>query len=98
MAARGDQAGAEEVLVALKMLYPAARRETDPANAAGGVSQLEWDQLKKEPCLPVEKATCNGSWPRRRRSPDDLLAERWFRLTERRGDRRSCVEDKALEV
>ncbi|HOW72643.1 MAG TPA: hypothetical protein PKY77_18745 [Phycisphaerae bacterium] len=90
-----------EVLVVLKMLYPAALQGEQILRALLAVfPQLEWDQLKKDLAYLCEKgyvqrivAEIEGdgratTWRRR-----------WFRLTSSGVEVADhCVEDKALEV
>jgi len=90
-----------EILVVLKMLYPAALQGDQILRALLAVfPQLEWDLLKKDLAYLCEKgyvqrivADTEGdgratAWRRR-----------WFRLTSSGVEVADhCVEDKALEV
>jgi hypothetical protein len=90
-----------EVLMALKMLYPAALQGDQVLRTLLALfPQLEWDVLKKDIAYLCEKgyvqrivAECEidpriTSW-----------RKRWFRLTSSGVEIADhCVEDKALEV
>lgn len=90
-----------EVLVVLKMLYPAALQGDQVLRTLLAVfPQLEWDQLKKDLAYLCEKgyvqrivADTEGD---ERLTP---FRKRWFRLTSRGVEIADhCLEDKALEV
>ena len=90
-----------EVLVALKMLYPAALQGEQILRSLLSVfPQLEWDQLRKDLAYLCEKGYVQR-----------IIAEteadaritswrkRWFRLTSAGVEIADhCVEDKALEI
>ena len=90
-----------EVLVALKMLYPAALQGDQILRALLAVfPQLEWDQLKKDLAYLCEKGYVQRIVAE---SEEDARMtswrKRWFRLTSRGVEIADhCVEDKALEV
>lgn len=90
-----------EILVALKMLYPAALQGDQVLRTLLAVyPQVEWDQLKKDLAYLAEKGYIQR-----------IIAEtehdaritpwrkRWFRLTSSGVEVADhCVEDKALEI
>lgn len=90
-----------EVLVALKMLYPAAMQGDQLLRALLAVfPQLEWDQIKKDIAYLAEKG-----YIQRIIAESEVDArvtpwrKRWFRLTSAGVEIADhCVEDKALEV
>lgn len=90
-----------EVLVALKMLYPAALQgEQILRTLLALFPQLEWDQLKKDLAYLDEKGYIQqivaDSEVDPRLTP---WRKRWFRLTSSGVEIADhCVEDKALEV
>ncbi|MGQ9650853.1 MAG: hypothetical protein ACUVXJ_12140 [Phycisphaerae bacterium] len=90
-----------EVLVALKMLYPAALQGDQVLRTLLAVfPQLEWDQLKKDLAYLCEK----GYVQRIVADTEEdarmtAWRKRWFRLTSSGVEVADhCVEDKALEV
>jgi hypothetical protein len=90
-----------EVLVALKMLYPAALQGDQLLRTLLAVfPQLEWDQLKKDLAYLGEKGYVHRIVAETER--DEKLTpwrKRWFRLTSSGVEVADhCVEDKALEV
>lgn len=90
-----------EVLVVLKMLYPAALQGEQVLRTLLAVfPQLEWDQLKKDLAYLCEKGYVQRIISE---SEDDARMtawrKRWFRLTSGGVEVADhCVEDKALEV
>lgn len=90
-----------EVLVALKMLYPAALQGDQVLRSLLALfPQLEWDLLKKDLAYLCEKG-----YVQRIISETEADAritpyrKRWFRLTSAGVEIADhCVEDKALEV
>jgi len=90
-----------EVLVALKMLYPAALQGDQLLRTLLAVfPQLEWDQLKKDLAYLDEKGYIQRIVAETER--DEKLTpwrKRWFRLTSNGVEVADhCVEDKALEI
>lgn len=90
-----------EVLVALKMLYPAALQADQILRSLLAVfPQLEWDQMKKDLAYLCEKGyiqriIADSEADARTTS----WRKRWFRLTSSGVEVADhCVEDKALEV
>jgi hypothetical protein len=90
-----------EVLVALKMVYPAALQGDQLLRTLLTVfPHLEWDQLRKDLAYLCEKGYVQriiaGSEADARTTP---CRKRWFRLTSAGVEIADhCVEDKALEV
>ena len=90
-----------EVLVALKMLYPAALQGDQILRTLLVVfPQLEWDQLKKDLAYLCEKGYVQRIVAE---TEEDARMtswrKRWFRLTPSGVEIADhCVEDKALEV
>jgi hypothetical protein len=90
-----------EVLVALKMLYPAALQGDQVLRTLLAVfPQLEWDQLKKDLAYLCEKEYVQRIVAE---TEEDARMtswrKRWFRLTSRGVEIADhCIEDKALEV
>ena len=90
-----------ELLVALKMLYPAALQGEHILRALLALfPQLEWDELRKDLAYLTEKGYIQRiiaeSEPDARVTP---WRKRWFRLTSSGVEVADhCVEDKALEV
>jgi hypothetical protein len=90
-----------EVLVVLKMLYPAALQGDQILRTLLAVfPQLEWDQLKKDLAYLEEKR-----YVQRIVAESEMDAritswrKRWFRLTSQGVEIADhCVEDKALEI
>ncbi len=90
-----------EILVALKMLYPAALQGDQVLRALLAVfPQLEWDVLRKDLAYLCEKG-----YIQRVVSPGEIderltsWRKRWFRLTSRGVEVADhCVEDQALEL
>jgi len=90
-----------EILVALKMLYPAALQGDQLLRTLLAVfPQLEWDDLKKDIAYLSEKG-----YVQRIIAENETDArttpwrKRWFRLTSSGVEVADhCVEDKALEV
>jgi hypothetical protein len=90
-----------EVLVALKMLYPAALQGDQLLRTLLAVfPQLEWDQLKRDLAYLDEKGYVQRIVAETER--DQRLTpwrKRWFRLTSSGVEVADhCVEDKALEI
>ena len=90
-----------EVLVALKMLYPAALQGEQILRTLLAVfPQLEWEDLKKDIAYLSEKGYLQRIIAE---SESDARVtawrKRWFRLTSSGVEVADhCVEDKALEV
>ncbi|MHC4443823.1 MAG: hypothetical protein ACYTF1_04770 [Planctomycetota bacterium] len=90
-----------EVLVALKMLYPAALQGDQLLRTLLALwPQLEWDQLKKDLAYLSEKGyvqrITSESEKDERMTP---WRKRWFRLTSSGVEIADhCIEDKALEI
>lgn len=90
-----------ELLVALKMLYPAALQGEQILRSLLAIfPQLEWDQLKKDLAYLSEKGYIQriiaDSESDARITP---YRKRWFRLTTAGVEIADhCVEDKALEI
>jgi hypothetical protein len=90
-----------EVLVGLKMLYPAALQGDQILRTLLAVfPQLEWDQMKKDLAYLCEKGyvqrIISESEEDARSTP---WRKRWFRLTSNGVEIADhCVEDKALEI
>ena len=90
-----------EILVALKMLYPAALQGDQILRTLLAVfPQLEWDDLKKDIAYLSEKGYIQRiiaeSETDARMTP---WRKRWFRLTSSGVEVADhCVEDKALEI
>ncbi len=90
-----------EILVALKMLYPAALQGDQILRTLLAIfPQLEWENLKKDIAYLSEKG-----YIQRIVAEDENDArmtawrKRWFRLTSNGVEVADhCVEDKALEV
>ena len=90
-----------EVLVALKMLYPAALQGDQILRTLLALfPQLEWDQLKKDLAYLCEKGYVYRIVAET--EEDERMTawrKRWFRLTSSGVEIADhCVEDKALEV
>ncbi|HSW46339.1 MAG TPA: hypothetical protein VLM89_12290 [Phycisphaerae bacterium] len=90
-----------EILVALKMLYPAALQGDQILRALLAVfPQLEWENLKKDIAYLSEKGYIQRIIAES--EPDARVTrwrKRWFRLTSSGVEVADhCVEDKALEV
>lgn len=90
-----------EVLMALKMLYPAALQGDQILRTLLALfPQLEWDVLKKDIAYLCEKGYAQRIVAES--EPDPRLTpwrKRWFRLTSSGVEIADhCVEDKALEV
>lgn len=90
-----------EVLVALKMLYPAALQGDQLLRTLLAVfPQLEWDQLKRDLAYLDDKGYVQRIVAETER--DERLTpwrKRWFRLTSSGVEVADhCVEDKALEI
>lgn len=100
-AARQIKRVRNEVLVALKMIYPAALQGDQVLRSLLAIfPQLDWDQLKKDLAYLSEKGYVQRiiaeSEPDARLTP---YRKRWFRLTTSGVEVADhCVEDKALEV
>ncbi len=100
-AARQIKRVRNEVLVALKMLYPAALQGDQLLRSLLAVfPQLEWDQLRKDLAYLSEKGYTQriiaDSEVDARMTP---YRKRWFRLTSAGVEIADhCVEDKALEI
>jgi hypothetical protein len=90
-----------ELLVALKMLYPAALQGDQLLRTLLAVfPQLEWDQLKKDLAYLCEKGYIQlviaETESDARMTP---WRKRWFRLTSSGVEIADhCVQDKALEI
>lgn len=90
-----------ELLVALKMLYPAALQGEQILRSLLAIfPQLEWDQLKKDLAYLSEKGYIQriiaDSESDARITP---YRKRWFRLTTAGVEIADhCIEDKALEI
>ena len=90
-----------EVLVALKMLYPAALQGDQLLRTLLDLwPQLEWDQLRKDLAYLSEKGyvqrIISESEKDERMTP---WRKRWFRLTSSGVEIADhCIEDKALEI
>ncbi|UCD29606.1 MAG: hypothetical protein JSV03_03750 [Planctomycetota bacterium] len=90
-----------EVLVALKMLYPAALQGDQLLRTLLAIwPQLEWDQLKKDLAYLCDKGyvqrIISASEADERMTP---WRKRWFRLTSSGVEIADhCIEDKALEI
>lgn len=90
-----------EVLVALKMLYPAALQGDQVLRTLLSVfPQVEWDQLRKDLAYLCEKGYVQRiiaeTEADARTTP---WRKRWFRLTSSGVEiADNCVEDKALEI
>jgi len=90
-----------EVLVALKMLYPAALQgEQILRTLVALFPQLEWDQLRKDLAYLCEKGYLQRiiaeTESDARMTP---WRKRWFRLTTSGVEVADhCVEDKALKI
>ena len=90
-----------ELLVALKMLYPAALQGDQVLRSLLAIfPQLEWDQVKKDLAYLSEKG-----YIQRIIADSEIDAritpyrKRWFRMTSAGVEIADhCVEDKALEV
>jgi len=90
-----------ELLVALKMLYPAALQGDQILRTLLAIwPQLEWDQLRKDLAYLCEKGYIQRIFSDS--EADERLTpwrKRWFRLTSRGVEIADhCVEDKALEI
>jgi hypothetical protein len=90
-----------EILMVLKMLYPAALQGDQILRTLLAIfPQLEWDQLRKDLAYLCEKG-----YVQRIVADSEIDArltswrKRWFRLTSQGVEVADhCVEDKALEV
>ena len=90
-----------EVLVALKMLYPAALQGDQVLRTLLALfPQLEWDVLKKDIAYLCEKGYVQRIVAESEVDPRiTSWRKRWFRLTSSGVEIADhCVEDKALEV
>jgi hypothetical protein len=90
-----------EILVALKMLYPAALQGEQILRTLLPVfPQLEWDQLRKDLAYLAEKCYVQRIVSDSESEPQlTSWRKRWFRLTSQGVEVADhCVEDKALEV
>ncbi|HOB76427.1 MAG TPA: hypothetical protein PKG54_18100 [Phycisphaerae bacterium] len=90
-----------EVLMALKMLYPAALQGDQILRTLLAVfPQLEWDVLKKDLAYLCEKGYTQRIIAESEADPRlTSWRKRWFRLTSKGVEIADhCVEDKALEV
>lgn len=90
-----------EILVALKLLYPAAMQgEQILRSLLGLFPQLEWDQFRKDLAYLGEKGYVQRIIADAER--DERMTpwrKRWFRLTSAGVEIADhCVVDKALEV
>lgn len=90
-----------EVLMALKMLYPAALQGDQVLRTLLAVfPNLEWDQLRKDLAYLEEKRYVQRIVSET--EPDPRVTswrKRWFRLTSNGVEIADhCVEDKALDV
>lgn len=90
-----------EVLMALKMLYPAALQGDQVLRTLLAVfPQLEWDVLRKDLAYLCEKGCIQRIVAEN--EPDPRVTswkKRWFRLTARGVEIADhCIEDKALEI
>lgn len=90
-----------ELLVALKMLYPAALQGDQILRTLIAVyPQLEWDMLRKDLTYLCEKGYVHRIVAETEN--DERFTpwrKRWFRLTTRGVEIADhCVEDKALEI
>jgi hypothetical protein len=90
-----------EILVALKMLYPAALQGDQVLRTLLAVfPQLEWDDLKKDIAYLSEKGYIQRIIAES--ETDARITQwrkRWFRLTSSGVEVADhCVEDKALEI
>jgi len=100
-AARQIKRVRNEVLVALKMLYPAALQGDQILRTLLAVfPQLEWDVLKKDLAYLCEKGYVHRIIAEIEAEPRlTSWRKRWFRLTSSGVEIADhCVEDKALEV
>ncbi len=89
-----------EVLVALKMLYPAALQGDQILRTLLVIyPQLEWDQLRKDLAYLAEKGYVQRIIAETEAEPRlTSWRRRWFRLTSSGVEVADhCVEDKALE-
>jgi hypothetical protein len=90
-----------EVLVALKMLYPAALQGDQVLRTLLALfPQLEWDVLKKDIAYLCEKGYVQRIVADSEIDPRiTSWRKRWYRLTSSGVEIADhCVEDKALEV
>ena len=90
-----------EVLMALKMLYPAALQGDQVLRALLAVfPQLEWDILRKDLAYLCEKGYVHRIVAETENDPRiTSWRKRWFRLTTSGVEIADhCVEDKALEI
>lgn len=90
-----------ELLVALKMLYPAALQGDQVLRTLLALfPQLEWDVLKKDLAYLGEKGYVQRIVAETETDPRITpWRKRWFRLTSSGVEIADhCVEDKALEV
>ena len=90
-----------EVLVALKMLYPAALQGDQILRTLLAIwPQLEWDQLKKDLAYLCEKGYVQRITSENEK--DERMTpwrKRWFRLTSSGVEIADhCIEDKALQI
>ncbi len=89
-----------EILVALKMLYPAALQGDQLLRTMLAVfPQLEWDQLRKDLAYLGEKGYIQRIVSEIEAEPRGTpWRKRWFRLTSRGVEIADhCVEDQALD-
>jgi hypothetical protein len=90
-----------EILVVLKMLYPAALQGDQVLRTLLAVfPSLEWDQLRKDLAYLCEKGYVQRITAESEGEPGMTpWRKRWFRLTTNGVEVADhCVEDKALEV
>ncbi len=90
-----------EILMALKMLYPAALQGEQLLRTLLAVfPQLEWEDLKKDLAYLCEKGYAQRVIAETERDARTTSwRKRWFRLTSSGVEVADhCVEDKALEV
>lgn len=100
-AARQIKRVRNEVLVALKMLYPAALQGDQLLRSLLAIfPQLEWDQLRKDLAYLAEKGYIQRVIAETEADArTTAYRKRWFRLTSAGVEVADhCVEDKALEV
>ena len=90
-----------EILVALKMLYPAALQGDQILRTLLAIfPQLEWDQLKKDLAYLSEKGYVQRIIAETEADArSTAYRKRWFRLTSAWVEIADhCVEDEALEI
>ena len=90
-----------EILVAQKMLYPAALQGDQILRTLLAVfPQLEWDQLRKDLAYLCEKGYVQRIVADSESDPRlTSWRKRWFRLTSQGVEVADhCVQDKALEL